>query len=328
MPKIHFNKTLLDKVCTRDNCQVELTEQQYKDLTRNKKITYICGIAECNEKGVKKFSMMYKNGGFCNACQKKISKERRKKTNNIRLGNDYPGQNAEVKQKMKNTNLIRYGKDNASKNLEIIQKIKDTNQIRYGGNSPAQNAEVYQKVKDTNNAKYGHECSLQNAEVKQKSINTMQERYNVDHALQIAEVSAKALNNSFKSKPFTYPCGNVIQVQGFEPFALEVLVEQEKKFEDITTDRTQVPEIWYKTEDDKKHRYFCDILLHNEDKIIEVKSDWTYKQGEETIIPLKAQACIDAGFEFEIWIFDKKKNLQVITYDKPAVTFTEMLLAM
>ena len=305
MPRIHFNKTLLDKVCTRDNCKVELTEQQYKDLTCHTRITFICGSGSCNAKNDKKFSFMYQNGGFCNACQKKISLERRKKTNNAKFGNDFPAQNERIMQKMINTNQIRYKADNPFQNAEIQQKIKDTNQIRYGKNH-----------------------GTQTEEVRQKFTNTMQERYNVDHALQIAEISTKALQNSFKSKPFTFPSGNIIQVQGFEPFALEVLVEQGNQFEDITTDRTQVPEIWYKTEDDKKHRYFCDILLHNEDKIIEVKSDWTYKQGEEIIIPLKAQACIDAGFEFEIWIFDKKKNLQVITYDKPDVTFTEMLLAM
>ena len=185
------------------------------------------------------------------------------------------------------------------------EKYRNTSIIKYGTDSPSRTVEVIQKMRDTNIVRYGEA-----------------------HVLQNAELSEKANKNAYKSKSFTYPCGNVIRVQGYEPFALELLVKQGKKFEDITTKRTQVPDIRYKTEDNKKHRYFCDILLHNEDKIVEVKSTWTYKLDEETTIPLKAQACIDAGFEFEIWIFDEKKNLQVKTYDKPAVTFTEMLLSM
>ena len=260
IPKIRFNKTLLDEICRRDKCKVEsLTQQQYKKLNRNTRITFICGSENCNEKGDKVLREMHRGGAFCSACMTKISQE-----------------------KYRNTSIIKYGTDSPSKTVEVLQKMKDTNNIRYGE----------------------------------------------DHVLQNAEMSAKANKNAYKSKPFTFPCGNVVQVQGYEPFALELLVQQGKKFEDITTNRREVPDIRYKTEDNKKHRYFCDILLHNEDKIVEVKSTWTYQRHEETIIPLKAQACIDAGFEYEIWIFDEKKNLQVKTYDKPVVTFSEMLLSM
>ena len=259
IPKIRFNKTLLDEICKRDKCKVDLTPQQYKKLNRNTRITFICGSENCNEKGDKVLREMHRGGAFCSACMTKISREKFVNTNNIIFGADYPAQT-----------------------VQVIQKMKDTNMIRYG-----------------------HEFSLQNA-----------------------EVAEKANKNAYKSKPFTFPCGNIIQVQGYEPFALELLVQQGKKFVDITTDRREVPDIRYKTEDNKKHRYFCDILLHNENKIIEVKSFWTFKQAEETTIPLKAQACIDAGFEFEIWIFDEKKNLQIKTYDKPQVTFAEMLLSM
>ena len=299
-----FNKVLLDKICIRDSCKVKLTHQQYNDLTRDKRITFICGSKDCNNNGDKTFRMMYHSGGFCNACQSKIAKEKRKITNRVLFGKDNAAQNATIQQKMKNTNQIRHGFDNAAQNEKVKQKMKETNIIRYGKENPAQNEEVKQKMKDTNNIKYGEDYPRQNA-----------------------EVAAKASKNAYKVKPFTFPCGNIIQVQGYEHFALELLIKKGYTFVDITTDMRNVPEIRYITEDNKKHRYFCDILLHNEDKIIEVKSAWTYDKGKDKI-QLKAQACIDEGFEYEIWIFDDKKNLQVITYDKPDVTFTEMLLAM
>ena len=369
-----FNKSLLDMICTRDKCQVNLTQEEYNKLNGDTIISFVCGKENCNKDGEKGFREIYDYGGFCIDCRKKIKQEKTKKTNQIKYGKDHPLQNAEVLQKMKDTNQERYGHELPLQNAEVLQKMKDTNQERYGGNSPAhnavvqqkikdtnviryghanpaqnaevhqkmidtnqirhgvdyptQNAEVVQKIKDTNLIKYGHAHPLQNAEIMQKVKNTNLNRYGEDNVMQNADVSEKANKNAYKSKPFTFPCGNVIQVQGYEHFALELLVHHGYNFEHITTDRRRVPEIWYKTEDNKKHRYFCDILLHNEDKIVEVKSEWTYKLDEETIIPLKAQACIDAGFEYEIWIFDEKKNLKLKTYDKPVVTFSEMLLSM
>lgn len=302
MTKLRFNKTLLDEICTRDKCQVDLTQEQYDALNRDTQISFVCGSVNCNEKEEKMFRYIHDHGGFCTNCMKGIKKD-----------------------KFKNTSQVKFGTDNPFQNAEIKQKIIDTMQEKYQVDHPLQSPQIQEKFKNTCQERFGVDHPFQNPEVKQKILETLRERYDVDHPLQNAEVNAKSLNNSFKSKMFTFPCGNVLQVQGFEPFALEVLVKHGRTFEEITTDRTRVPEIWYETEDKKKHRYFCDILLHNEDKIIEVKSDWTYKQGEETIIPLKAQACIDEGFEYEIWIFDGKKNLTIQTYDKPIASFSEML---
>ena len=350
MTRLRYNKTLLDSICNRDKCKVKLTKQQYKDLIRDTQITFICGSKDCNKNGEKTLRRMYTNGGFCNTCRKTIANERRKDTNMIRYGHECSAQNAEVQQKIRHTNRIRYGHANPGQNVDVQQKVKDTNQIRYGYDTPFQNADVKQKIKETNLIRYGKENPLQNAkimqkvkdtnlirygkenpmqntEVQQKTKETNQLRYGHHNPLQNAEVSEKASKNAYKSKPYTFPCGNVIQVQGYEHFALELLVQQGYSFQNITTNRTQVPEIWYKTEDNKKHRYFCDILLHNEDKIVEVKSTWTYEKKHDNI-QLKAKACINEGFEYEIWIFDDKKNLKVITYDKPLVTFSEMLLTM
>ena len=54
----------------------------------------------------------------------------------------------------------------------------------------------------------------------------------------------------------------------------------------------------------KKHYYFPDFYIKSINKIIEVKSEWTYTQDKERI-RLKSQACIDKGYGFEFFIYDK-----------------------
>jgi hypothetical protein len=129
--------------------------------------------------------------------------------------------------------------------------------------------------------------------------------------MQDADIANKYQSSCYNLKIFTFPCGTDIKVQGYEPFALKVLVQEGYKNEDIITHRTKVPEIWYER-DGKKHRYYCDIHIPKVNKIIEVKSNWTYLLGKDNDIPLKGQACINAGYLFEIWIFDNKENLEII----------------
>jgi hypothetical protein len=56
---------------------------------------------------------------------------------------------------------------------------------------------------------------------------------------------------------------------------------------------------------------YLDLLIKNENKIIEVKSEWTYKLHEKRNIAKKAE-CIKQGFKFEFWIFNNKKELTIL----------------
>jgi hypothetical protein len=128
--------------------------------------------------------------------------------------------------------------------------------------------------------------------------------------MQNAEFAEKASKNAYNPKEFKFPCGNTIQVQGYEPFLLKNLVEEGYIYEDIITKRTDVPEIWYE-QNNKQHRYYCDIYIPKINTIYEVKSTWTYEKDIEDI-PLKKQACIDAGYLFEILVYDSKGMIQDI----------------
>ena len=72
-----------------------------------------------------------------------------------------------------------------------------------------------------------------------------------------------------------------------------------------------MPEIWYYTNDNNKHRYFCDIFIPSENKLIEVKSEYTFEIQKEINL-LKQKASRDLGYDHEIWIIDKKKIKEII----------------
>lgn len=56
--------------------------------------------------------------------------------------------------------------------------------------------------------------------------------------------------------------------------------------------------------DGKIKRYYPDIYIISENKIIEVKSKYTYLKDLE-INNLKMKACIDRGFSFEFMIIER-----------------------
>ena len=80
-----------------------------------------------------------------------------------------------------------------------------------------------------------------------------------------------------KLKQYTFPDGVKIDVQGYEPFLLDILVKEGYNSSDIITDRTEVPEVWY-INNDNKSRYYCDAYIPKTNTIYEVKSIWTYEK--------------------------------------------------
>lgn len=100
------------------------------------------------------------------------------------------------------------------------------------------------------------------------------------------------------------PSGTIRKVQGYEPFALADLLTTYTE-EQIKTDRADVPTIQYETDDGKKRRYFPDIYIPHENRIIEVKSTWTYTCKTDNISQ-KQTACEAAGYKYETWCYDGK----------------------
>jgi hypothetical protein len=271
----------------------------------------------------------------CNNAQQNIKiREKTQKTNLERYGVESPGQNDKVKEKMRQTNLERYGVENPSQNEKIKQKkiktclenygvehpfqaesIKDkkvkTNLERYGYDYASKNDKVKEKMRQTNLERYGCDYYLQTSELKEKTKLIMLERYNVKNCSQSSIIQSKKQRTSYKSKNYILPSNNIIKVQGYEPYALDILLyEMSYNEEDILTSVVDMPKIFYYFEN-KKHRYFCDIFIPKENRLIEIKSTYTFEKEVEKNM-LKQKAAKDMGYIHEIWIIDKKKIINII----------------
>jgi len=114
----------------------------------------------------------------------------------------------------------------------------------------------------------------------------------------------KTPDKKFAKKAFTFPSGRVEFVQGSEDKALRILLyeydERDLMVDDDKIAR-QIGKIYYRGLDGKTHRYIPDIYIISERKIIEVKSQFTYKIHEKTN-KLKELACLEAGYRFEFMI--------------------------
>jgi len=324
-----YDLELLKIIIERDLCVIKLHE--YKSLNRDIEINFICN---CGQKHKKFFRRLFEKGAFCKKCIGLKSKEKIKQTNLIKYGVEHVFQSSIIKEKSRQTNLKLRGVEYSLQSFEIKEKIKQTNLIKYGVENPSQNLQVKEKIKKTMFINHGVEHALQSNEIKQKMNNTMLKiygvenpsqskelhekkkqtcltNYGVEYPAQNAEISEKTMKNGLKFKEFKFPNGTIIKVQGYEPIALQILLNIGYKQEDIITSKNEVPEVWYLDENNKKHRYFCDIYIKTIDKIIEVKSTWTYN-FEKEINLLKANACLELGYDFEFWIINRDKSYKII----------------
>ena len=190
------------------------------------------------------------------------------------------GCSLKVKEKRKQaTNLEKYGCINTGSVQEVKDKIQNSFHERFGCH-PKQTKGVQDKWKATCLEKYG------------------------GHPNQNKEVQIKSEVTSYHYKDYMMPTGNIVKYQGYENIALDELVQLYEE-DDICIGRSKIPTIDYYI-DEKKHVYFPDFYIKSENKIIEVKSEWTIKL-ERGNIEEKAQATVKAGYRYEIWVYNNKK---------------------
>ena len=269
-----------------------------------------------------------KKYGVPHVLQHPSIKEKIKKTIEETYGVSNPMYVSSIKDKIKATFLSKYGVDNPMKTKEHQKKLEETSLKRYGTRRPSSNLVILkkiqashlaktdserelikQKVKETCLEKYGVESTNMLDSVKDKKKDTCLLSYGVTNHMQSAEIQAKIQNRGFRRKEFKMPSGDIRIVQGFEPYALKELL---KDFSEdmIKTNRVDIPRIIY-TVDNKNRYYFPDVYIPHINKIIEVKSTWTYKCTTDNI-HIKGAACKAAGYLFEIWVYNGK-GVRILT---------------
>ena len=122
--------------------------------------------------------------------------------------------------------------------------------------------------------------------------------------------------SSFRNKLYVLPSGKVANIQGYENFVLDEIFKTYKE-SDVIVGNSEIFDaigvIFYEFEG-SNHRYFPDIYIKSENKIIEVKSSYTYDVQREQN-DCKKNACLGRGLNFCFWVWDTKK-IEEYTYGK------------
>lgn len=178
---------------------------------------------------------------------------------------------------------------------EVNDKRRKTCMGKYGVDNPLKVESIAKEVSTKNKANTDSRIF--------KAKKTILEKYGVEFISQVPEIHEK--QQKYKWKEYKLPSGRNIKLQGYENKALDVLLGQFNE-DEIIISRAQMPELWYNYES-KNRRYYADIFIPKENKIIEVKSKWTFSVKKEQHYQ-KRKSCLDNGFNFEFWIFNDKDN--------------------
>ena len=324
---IKYNIDLLNNFCKENNLNI-LENLENSKVNCNIKLTSKCINKDCNDFFNKKFHILYKTKIFtCKKCTIEKSLKKCKETILDKYGVEYICQTQEIKDKKIATCLKKYGVNNVAQNIDIKNKTKQTNRLKYiekhnnlpptqiidkkqvifekYGTYDFRNSDyIKNKIRQTVLERYGVDHISKSKEIQSIKRQSCMNKYGVEFAVQHPEISDKICTNGFRMKDYLLPSGKIIKVQGYEPFALNDIINIEKINEDdIITGCKNVPTIWYNDLEGKKHRHFVDIFIPSKNKCLEIKSSWTVKKEN---VFLKQKAAKELGYNYEIWVYNEK----------------------
>lgn len=299
--------------------------------------TYMAYICSCSTLHYSTWRL-FKKGARCPKCT-------RKKIENTCLeiyGFINAAKSPQVKAKIVATFQERYGVNAAMQLQEFVDKAKETNKKNHGGvhnltlpEIRKMSKEAYfflygekfgfyephqKKARDITREKYGEDYFLKTERCKeimfakygqeyfansQKFKEIMMKKYGVEHALHNPDLFEKAMRNAFHIKSYIMPSGKICEIQGYENYALDLLLKQGYKDDDIVTGK-KVPRISY-TFEDKPRIYYPDIYIKSTKTLIEVKSIWTLELNYDKNITKFQSASL--SFNFVLWVFSNKGEL-------------------
>lgn len=239
------------------------------------------------------------------------NQEKSRKTCLERHGYEFSMQSPKIQQTRKNNTFNKLGVDHHMKTEESVNNMKRTNLGRYGTPSSWASPEIIKKKEKTMLELYNVYNPLCKGEIRDKIIQGWIKKFGEDNPMKNSKVFSSALSKMAKYKEIELPSGKKVKIRGYEEFGINLLLNLYNE-EDLNVTNEEIElkigKIYYYTDDNKKHRYFPDIYIESENKIIEIKSEWTYTKYLESNI-LKKDAILKANINFEFMIFDKFGNL-------------------
>lgn len=319
-----YNKFCANKKCKYSYMDIEKNPNEIlrrekisstqKMKTKEEKDQILQKIKETNLKKYNKDSyaktdefkkFMQNTYGYISPFELKKTHDKSKNTLLDKYGVDHNFKIEDVKKNKKNTFLKKYGVDNPTKCKQIVDKIIDTNNKKYGGNSPMCNNDIINKAKDTFKHNY-----LNDINNKLKLINkreeTMLKKYGVKYWILNSE-NFDNINKKTTYKEY-YFNNKKIFLQGYEDYVLFEILLKKYDINDIFIFNKDIEDnigkITYEV-NNKKHKYYPDFFIKSENKIYEVKSDYTYNV-DLIVNNLKRDVCLENGINFEFIIISKQ----------------------
>ena len=199
-----------------------------------------------------------------------------------------------TRRKIKETCSEKYDDENFNNR----DKAKNTCLDKYDVENPFQVKDFKDKSRQTCLDKYGVEYYINTNEYKESFRQTCLEKYGVEHHRQNGKYEF-----GYKHKDYIYPSGKIVKIQGYENQLLDELLEIYTESE-ILTNKDDMPEFWYYSNDNSKHRYFPDVYIPKTGTIYEVKSSYTLNESKKNgVYDLKVQSVLEEGFEFELRVY-------------------------
>lgn len=261
-----------------------------------------CGDTACLKDASSFKTSCIKNYGVENISQTAEWKDKVKSSNLEKFGTEWQFQSENCKQKSKKTWLEKYGTEHHASSQQTKDKKAKTNLLKYGGASPMCDETVRQLSKNICLEKYGVSSPMKTDEIKDAVKLTNNNRYNVNWFVE----TDRCQSIKYRQKEYTLPSGKAIKLLGYENKFLDEFFLRGGREEDIYNTSSEISakigQIFYYTEDGKKHRYFPDFYIKSENKVIEVKSEYTYNVDKE-VNELKKQAVLEKGINFEFKIY-------------------------
>ncbi len=297
------------------------------------KVTYICSCGETHTSTWR----LFKNGARCMQC----TIEKTRQTCIKKFGEDNPAKVQEIKDKIVATMRERYDKNYAMQVKKFVDKNIATNKANHGGQHNLTLAHIRQASVDTFEQKYNGKFGTipEHQEKARQAIRAltgeesgyiiggkwfgdrMEQLHGARHSQQIPKCRAKAMKTAMSTKHYIMPSGNIVDVQGYEPYALEDILinhidDLNVKEDDVITGCIEVPTIAYRIPGyDEPHVYYPDIYIKSLNLLIEIKSTWTFSKTPE-MNRAKFLTTSMSGYDFEVWIYDDKGNrVEVHCYD-------------
>jgi len=237
---------------------------------------------------------MLEKYGVTNAMQDNSIVEKAKQTKYLKYGS----KNYNNIKQMKQTMIERYGDYNPMRIQAFKNKASQTCLEKYGTSYHLVSNFSRDKIKETNIKKYGVDNVFKSSKIRDKIKETLLINYGVEYPIQNPMIYDKMVKSSYKYVDYVWKTGEISKVQGYEPLVLKELENNGYSYKSVLTSSKDMPEIWYEF-DNKKHRYYPDFYIPEENLIIEVKSEWTLQLHLDKN-KAKFKAVKDLGFEFRL----------------------------